>query len=76
MKKKSVTKEVEVIGCLYINQMSDGSYEVYTDKDPDGTVTRFMDSTDPNYGWSEPEKLVTALNDYLHHSYGNWEARL
>lgn len=76
MRKKIVTKEVEVVGRLYINQMSDGSYEVYTDTDPDGTVTRFMDSTDPNYGWSEPEKFITALTDYLHHSYGNWEARL
>lgn len=26
--------------------------------------------------WSEPEKLLIALKDYLYHSYGHWEANL
>ena len=73
---KELYEEVEVISRLHINQMSDGSYEVYTDADPDGTVTKFMDSDDAECSWSEPEKLLTALKDYLCHSYGHWEANL
>ena len=76
MNKQPVLDEVKVIGRLYINQMSDGSYEVYTDEDSDGTVTRFMDSDDAECSWSEPEKLLIALRDYLCHSYGHWEANL
>ena len=60
----------EALDYIYVKYCMDGSFEVYSDDDPDGVRVEFMNGAEE---WSLPEKYLEAYKDFLRKKFGPQE---
>lgn len=61
---------MDALNTIYVSYYPDGSFEVYSDDDPDGVRVEFDNAAKD---WSLPKKHLEAYNDFLKKKFGPHE---